>query len=45
MKLISISITDGITTVASFPFISSPVVVAVISLAYAVQDMPSPEMI
>jgi hypothetical protein len=33
------------TTVFSFPFISSPVVVAVVSLIDAVQDMPSPEMI
>ena len=34
-----------ITTVVSFPFISSLVVMAVVSLADAVQDMPSPEMI
>jgi len=33
-----------ITTVVSFPFISSPVVI-VVSLADVVQDMPSPEMI
>ena len=34
-----------ITTVVSFPFISSLVVMAVVSLADAVQNMPSPEMI
>jgi hypothetical protein len=33
-----------ITTVVSFPFISNPVV-AMVSLADAVQDMPLPEMI
>jgi hypothetical protein len=31
------------TTVFSFPFISSPVV-AMVSLADGVQDVPSPEM-
>jgi len=44
-KKILLSYIYWITTVFSFPLISSPVVVAVVCLADAVHDVPSPEEI